>query len=151
MSASMPLLDHASSASWFHHNAAGPFSTGTFRPVELAPEPAAALERLGRSLDEALTREPQTISSRLAAPVIRNRLTRVLDQLGPARRYRLFDWLAGLHDSQPLLTAILNTAPAGPRLRAGLLAANRRETLARIFAPDRLRLLLSACPNSKET
>lgn len=147
----MPLLDHASSASWLRRNAADPSGTGAFRPVELAPEPAAALERLGRSLDAALAREPHTISSRLAAPVIRNRLTRVLDQLGAARRYRLFDWLAGLHDSRPLLTAILNTAPAGPRLRADLLIANRRETLARIFAPDRLHRLLSACSNSKET
>jgi hypothetical protein len=150
----MPALDTPSAQRWLElHEPALCATTGdAVLPVETTRSVDAALTRLGRSLDIALDREPTALSARLQQTPTSHRLVALLNELGTARKCLLLEWLARSHfpDHRALLAALLDTPDAGPRLRASLLSLNRRALLARIFAPDRLRILLAACRTNQK-
>jgi hypothetical protein len=150
----MPALDKKSSVAWLQlHEPALGFLGRAVGTVERTPAVERVLDALGEALDAALSENPSALSGHLRDPSVARRLAVLLDELGLARRYRLLAWLAEptLPDHHAVLSAILRTAEHGPRLRNAMSAANRAALLSRIFSPERIAALLTACKTKRET
>ncbi|MDT8350998.1 hypothetical protein RQ769_14475 [Roseomonas mucosa] len=119
-----------------------------FRPLEDTPEVRALLSDLGRVLEAT---SPERVGGSIGEDDGAT-AREVLAQLGVARMLRLVEWLDGVAggaagDVQALLLRS-DTTEAGRFIRTVLDALHRQELLARIFAPERLQALLSACGES---
>ncbi len=120
------------------------------RSVEDAPKVRTLLADLGRALDAATAEQ---IDSGIVAD--RGATAReVLAQLGVARLLRLVEWLHDApanpaSDAQALLLRN-DTTEAGRFIRTALEALHRQDLLKRIFAPERLQMLLDACGEPAE-
>jgi hypothetical protein len=150
----MPALDKKSSVAWLQLNEPALGSLGcAVGTVEQTPTVERALDARGVALDATLSENPSALSARLRAPSVAHRLSVLLDEFGLARRYRLLAWLAQptLPDHHAVLTAILKTAEHGPRLRNAMNDVNRMALLSRLFSPDRIAALLTACKTQRET
>jgi hypothetical protein len=149
----MPPLDASSAIAWLRQSEPALAAIGPpVRVVEQAAEVARALDDLGTALDAVLSERPSALSGGLREPNVARRLAALLDALGPARRYRLLAWLAQptLPDHHAVFTAILKSPERGPRLRAAMNALNRSALLGRIFDPERIAALLTACKTPRE-
>lgn len=121
-------------------------------PSNFAMEDAArcgAMDRLGFVLDDALDRNPASLSAALRSNPIRAELQAILIQLDPARLPTVLHRLAtaGLPAWREVLEALLAADPSasGQALRATLQTLHRQELLARIFHLDRVQALRRAC------
>jgi hypothetical protein len=144
----MPPLDASSAIAWLRLTEPALAAIAPpVRVVEQTAEVERALDDLGTALDAALSERSSALSALLRDPSVARRLAVLLDALGQARRYRLLAWLAEptLPDHHAVLAAILRTAEHGPRLRNAMSGANRAALLSRIFSPERIAALLTAC------
>ena len=113
------------------------------------PEVEEALVRLGQALDAALVQNPIALAVSLRDGPVRDDMRSILGQLGAPRALRVIGWImeAGLPESDAVLAAVLAPDPSGVGrfLQGALSAAARLQLLERIYAPERLAALLSAC------
>lgn len=119
------------------------------RAAEAASPVEDALIRLGSTLDKALLENPVELAAALKRDPARQELRTVMGQLGLPRSLRIMHWImqGGLPDGDAVLAAVLepDQPGAGQFLQATLSAAVRPSLLERLYAPERLALLLSAC------
>lgn len=147
----MPDLNTAAVRTWLAEAepAAWPPNRNAFEPLELDDGVAAAIEQLGRALDDARSADPRGFGRRLAAEPTGSLLASVLARFGPGRMLHVLNWLAdpATHDRAVLLEALFAAGEAGEGefLRSRLRELNQRTLIARIFDQDRVRLLLAAC------
>ena len=117
--------------------------------VEAVSSVEDALVQLGRTLDDVLLKDPETLAAALHEDPARQELRAVMGQLGLPRSLRIMHWILnnGLPNQDAVLAAVLQTdeTGAGQFLQASLCAAARPSLLERLYAPERLALLLSAC------
>jgi hypothetical protein len=117
--------------------------------VEAAAVVEDALVRLGNALDRSLLEDPAILAATLKADPGCQELRAVMGQLGLPRNLRILHWILqdGIPDGNAVLAAVLERDEAGNGqfLQATLTAAVRPSLLARLYAPERLALLLSAC------
>jgi hypothetical protein len=118
------------------------------RPAEARPEVEAALIRLGAALDAAVARDPDGLSTALRTPPLCDSLRTLMGQIGLARIFRLLGWImeAGLPESDAVMAALVQPdAPGnGQFIQAVLSGAVQPTLLERLYAPDRLAVLLAA-------
>ena len=109
----------------------------------------AALIRLGRALDTALSRDSVELAASLRAGPARDDIRTVLGQLGVPRILCLIGWImqGGLPEANLVLGAVLAPDPDGNGqfLQAMLSDCVRPPLLERLYAPERLSALLTAC------
>lgn len=119
------------------------------RMVEAAPPIEDALVRLGSTLDRVLLENPETLAAALKSDPGRQELRAVMGQLGLPRSLRIMHWIMqdGLPDGDAVLAAVLEADQTGTGqfLQASLSVAARPSLLERLYAPERLVLLLGAC------
>jgi hypothetical protein len=147
----VPDLEIASVLEWFRHEE--PNRPDVLeQPVtsaEAHPDVEQALMRLGHVLDEAAVSDRAGLAAQLRRGPARDDLRAVMGQLGLPRTLRLLDWLmqAGLPERDAILAAVLepDLSGAGQYLQATLAGAARPTLLERIYAPDRLAALMTAC------
>lgn len=150
----MPDLESSSVLSWLRVQEPGLPSLleEPVRPAEAHPDVEAALIRLGEALDTAIVQDPAKLAAALRTDPVRDELRTVLGQLGTPRMLRLLGWIvqAGLPESDAVLGAVLTPEPAGNGqfLQAALAGAVQPPLLERLYAPDRLAMLLNACQPS---
>ena len=124
-------------------------ATNPVTVVEAAPAVEDALVRLGIALDRSLLEGTQSLAATLKADPGRQELRAVMGQLGLPRSLRIMHWIMqdGLPDGDAVLAAVLegDETGTGQFLQATLTAAVRPSLLARLYALERLSLLLSAC------
>ena len=117
--------------------------------VEATPAVEDALVRLGNALDKALLEDTESLAATLKADPGRQELRAVMGQLGLPRSLRIMQWIMqdGIPDGDAVLAAVLegDETGTGQFLQATLAAAVRPSLLARLYAPERLALLLNAC------
>jgi hypothetical protein len=115
------------------------------RPIERAPGVEPLLQALGAVLSELDARDPAILPKALLGNPIQHDLQFVLAQLGAARLLRIVDWFVATLPGAPQLIAQLShgrTANA-QAIRSSLRALTARDTLSRMFSPDRLAELQS--------
>ncbi|MDN3563087.1 hypothetical protein ACFQY5_39890 [Paeniroseomonas aquatica] len=118
--------------------------------VDADPESLALLQEFGLALDTAAGEHLDTAFEAVPSLAL---LRKALEQIGPARRVRLIDWIAvSLPRGEALIAALLGDEQDSGFLRAEMVALHRRAVLARIFGADRVKQLLEACrsANSEE-
>lgn len=118
------------------------------RAVETEADMPQRFVALGAALDAAAERDLDALAAALRDPRLRDDLGAVMAQLGVARVLRLLHWLSetDLPDCHAAIAGLLqNDDSAGRALRAALAAVIRRATLRRIFAPERIAALQTAC------
>jgi hypothetical protein len=117
--------------------------------VEAAPAVEEGLGRLGRSLDHAMIETSDVLAAVLTSDPGRHELRTIMGQIGLPRCLRIIHWILqdGPQDRDAVLAAVLEAdlAGAGQFLQASLCAAARPSLLDRLYAPERLALLLGAC------
>lgn len=121
--------------------------------VDADPESLALLQEFGLALDAAAFENRDRLDATLITVPTLAMLRQALEQIGPARRVRLIDWMnVSLPGGEALVAAILGDEQDGSFLRSEMLALHRRAVLARIFGQDRVQQLLEACrrANSEE-
>ena len=147
----MPDLARTSVLEWLHGEEPDKpeLATDPVTVVEAAPVVEDALVRLGNALDRSLLEGTESLAATLKADPGRQELRTVIGQLGLPRSLRVMHWImqAGIPDGDAVLAAVLegDETGAGQFLQATLVAAVRPSLLARLYAPERLALLLSAC------
>jgi hypothetical protein len=118
-------------------------------PAEGHPEVEEALVRLGQALDAALVQDPVALAASLRDGPIHDDMRSILGQLGAPRALRVIGWImeAGSPESDAVLAAVLAPDPSGigQFLQGRLSAAARLPLLERIYAPERLGVLMEAC------
>ena len=124
-------------------------ATNPVTVIEAAPLVEDALVRLGNALDRSLLENAQSLAATLKADPGRQELRAVMGQLGLPRSLCIMHWIMqdGLPDGDAVLAAVLegDETGTGQFLQATLAAAVRPSLLARLYTPERLVLLLSAC------
>lgn len=142
----MPDLTHAAAVRWLHARDADAAALARPGPVDAHAPALAALLHLGSLLDEAAECSPAALSAALRQPEVGARLRQTLPQIGMARRLRLLEWFddAGLPGHEAIV-ATMGDGPDGAFQRAELTALERRAILARIFSPERVAELRTAC------
>ncbi len=118
------------------------------RALENEGDMPVRLAQLGTALDGAAEADLERLSQALLAEPVVSDLRSLLAQFGAARSVRLLHWLteSGLPDADKVLQALLRGQTDGSNALRGLLGAlRRRAVLDRIFAPERLAALESAC------
>ncbi|NPD66353.1 hypothetical protein HN018_23305 (plasmid) [Lichenicola cladoniae] len=117
--------------------------------VEAAPGVEEALVRLGHSLDQAVAKTSEVLPALLTSDPGRQELRTIMGQIGLPRCLRIIHWILqdGPQDRDAVLAAVLEAdlAGAGQFLQASLCAVARPSLLERLYAPERLALLLGAC------
>ena len=124
------------------------------RPNEAEGSVSVQLQALGEALDRFEKADPQALVRALQANPLRDDLTAVLAQLGAARMLRLMHWLAetGMPDVHTVIGALVQAdSPAANALRAAIDAVTRRALVRRMFAPERISALETACETLEET
>jgi hypothetical protein len=113
------------------------------------PGAEEALVRLGQELDAALAQNPAALAASLRAGPVRDDIQSILGQVGTPRALRIIGWImdSGLPEKDAVLAAVLAPGPSGVGqfLQGTLSAAERLPMLERIYAPERLTVLLAAC------
>lgn len=142
----MPDLDAMAVEAWVQERDPEAHSLPVIGPVDRDPEALQHLLRLGHLLDQRLANDADRLALLLAHTATAMDLQAALTQVGVARRMRLLAWFSdeGLPERDKLLTRLAATGSAGGFIRAELEALHRRALLARIFAPERIRMLLEA-------
>jgi hypothetical protein len=147
----VPDLEISSVLEWFRHEEPNrpEIPEQPVTPAESEPGAEQALARLGQALDAAAARDPAGLATSLLRGPLRDELRALMGQLGFPRTLRLLDWLmqAGLPESDAILAAVLEPDPSGigQYLQAILAGAARPTLLERIYALDRLAILIAAC------
>ena len=151
----MPNLGQPAVIEWLA--ALRPAATGewppSMRPIETEVDNAECLRALGSILDELMPGKLQDLSIALREAPLRDDLRAVMAQLGAARLMRLLHWRAevGLPDAPTVISALVGGDDSnGDALRAAIAAVIRRALLRRIFAPERVAALHTACQTALE-
>ena len=123
------------------------------RAVETEADNPERLKAFGSLLDQLAKGDLQDFSAALREAPLRDDLRAILAQLGAARLMRLLHWFAEI--DLPSCDAVISTLVGGDdangrALRAAIAAVTRRALLRRIFAPDRIAALLTACEAALE-
>jgi hypothetical protein len=118
------------------------------RAMETEADNPERLKAFGSLLDQLAKGELQDFSAALREAPLRDDLRAILAQLGAARLMRLLHWFAEI--DLPGCDAVISTLVGGDdangrALRAAIAAVTRRALLRRIFAPDRITALRTAC------
>ena len=118
------------------------------RAVETEADNPERLKAFGSLLDQLAKGDLQDFSAALREAPLRDDLRAILAQLGAARLMRLLHWFAEI--DLPSCDAVISTLVGGDdangrALRAAIAAVTRRALLRRIFAPDRIAALRTAC------
>lgn len=137
----MPDLSHEASRAWFERAAPGLAHLDALkvRPVEEDPKVDAALVALGAALETARAR-----GDRSETGIDPQLLSRILPQLGLCRTLHILAWFAETREGGTFVTRMIDAEGEGAPLPALLVQLNRHATAARIFAPDRVDLLLES-------
>lgn len=147
----MPNLEQADATAWLSEWRPDPANTlwpPPVRPIETEGDLPSRLAQLGRALDAAADTERDALASSLLDRPLCPDLSAVLAQLGAARTLRILHWLAerDIPDCHRIIGGLLHDdRPAGCALRAAVQAVLRRATLDRMFAPERIAALQTAC------
>jgi hypothetical protein len=147
----VPDLEISSVLDWFRHEEPNrpDILEQPVTPAEADPSAGQALARLGQALDTAAARDPAGLATSLLRGPLRDELRVLMGQLGFPRTLRVLDWLvqAGLPEGDAILAAVLAPDPSGigQYLQAILAGAARPTLVERIYAPDRLVVLMGAC------
>ena len=143
----MPDLSPNAVADWLRERDPDVTTRPLLGPIDADPAVLQTMLRLGELLEEALANDAERLSARLRHPATAVNLRSALAQSGMARRLRLLDWFgdAGLPERSAVLAAAMSAGPDGDFIRAELQALQRRALLARIYAPERIQMLLAAC------
>jgi hypothetical protein len=110
------------------------------RAIERGPSVEPLLHELGALLSELGTQAPSILPEALLGDPIQHDLQTVVAQLGAARLLRLVDWFSAVLPGAPQLFAQLSqgrTANA-QSINSSLRALTARDTLTRMFSPDRV-------------
>jgi hypothetical protein len=146
----MPDLAQLAVSDWLlvHGRGDPGIDNDPIRPAEAKPEVEAALVRLGAALDAALVRDPAGLSAALRAPPLRDSVRALMGQIGLPRIFRLISWVieAGLPKSDAVMAALVepDAAGNGQFIQAMLSGHVQPTLLERLYAPDRLAVLLAA-------
>lgn len=120
--------------------------------VDADPESLALLQEFGLALDAAASEDREQLNTSLGAVPTLALLRKALEQIGPARRVRLIDWInISLPGGEALVAALLGDEQDGGFLRSEMIALHRRAVLARIFGADRVQQLLEACRHANSS
>ncbi|TDH62371.1 hypothetical protein E2C06_12240 [Dankookia rubra] len=143
----MPDLSPNAVADWLRERDPDVATLHLLGPVDADPAVLRTMLRLGELLEQALATDAERLSVRLRHPATAVNLRAALAQSGMARRLRLLDWFGerGLPERNAVLALTMGAGPDGDFIRAELQALQRRALLARIYAPERLQMLLAAC------
>ncbi len=147
----MPDLETAAVSAWLreHETVAVGVSDGTGPAVAEMPEVVAALKRCGSVLDDALAAGTAPIARLLASDPVRSDLQQIMAQLGIGWSLRMIGWITaeGLPDADAIVARLSDEDPTGSGqfLHASLAEAARPALMSRLFAPERLTDLLTAC------
>ena len=115
------------------------------RAIERGPCVELLLHELGGVLSELGTQDPSILAKALMDDPVQQELQTVMAQLGAARLLRLVDWFSAVLPGAPQLLAQLSqgrTANA-QAINSSLRALTARDTLTRMFSPDRVAALQS--------
>lgn len=115
------------------------------RPIEHERGVEALLHELGTLLTDLDTQDPSILPRALNDAAVQPDLQTVMAQLGAARLLRLVDWFAvTLPESTQLLAQLSQGRTANAQaIRSSLRALTVRNTLTRMFSPDRVAELQS--------
>jgi hypothetical protein len=125
------------------------------RAIERGRSVEPLLHELGTVLSELGTQDSSILPKALKNAPVQHDLQTVMAQLGAARLLRLVDWFSATLPGAPQLLAQLSqgrTANA-QAINSSLRALTARDTLNRMFGPDRVAALQScaeAATNSQE-
>ncbi len=119
-----------------------------------SPEVQTALQRCGIALDDTLAATPETGSRLLASEPARSELRQIMGQLGIGWTLRMLQWISsgGSPGSDAIVAGLTSADPTGSGqfLHAGLGEAARPVLLSRLFAPERLADLQTACTQASQ-
>lgn len=118
------------------------------RPIESLAGLPEQLAALGAALDRLAGSDPLALRDALCHSPLRDDVRAVLAQLGAARTLRLLHWMAeaDLPDCHAVIAALMEGNGQEARsIRAVIAAVTRQAVLRRIFAPERIAALESAC------
>jgi hypothetical protein len=152
----MPNLEHTAVTAWLTElrpDAAIWEWPPAIRPVETQAALPERLVALGAALDNLAKADPRALRDGLCRSSLRDDVRAVLAQLGAARTLRLLHWLAevDLPDCHAVITALVEQdGPEARSIRAAVAAVTQKATVRRIFAPERIAALASACNTLKE-
>jgi len=115
------------------------------RPIERQPAVAPLLGTLGTLLSEIVGSDASVLPEALMDGGVLDELQTVVAQLGAARLLRLVDWFAVTLPGQTLVVAHLakGRSSNAQAIRSALRALTVRDTIARMFSPDRVAELRS--------
>ncbi len=158
----MPALDKASIEQWLRTHEPDVAARAITADIEADDMPSVLSEmiKLGHALDRAAAHDPDRLDILLQQPAARSGMRAVLGHASPARRVRLLDWLSGpaLPNRHLVTRGLLADEPgvppdadAGRIARESIRQLNRGGLLARLFSPERITRLLSACNNGEGT
>src|SRR4051812_44751909 len=147
MEVRMPDLSPNAVADWLRERDPDVATLPMLGPIDADPAVLQMMVRLGHLLEQALVADAERLSARLRHPATATNLRAALAQSGMARRLRLLDWFgdAGLPERNAVLAVAMGAGPDGDFIRAELQALHRRAVLARVYAPERIQMLLAAC------
>jgi hypothetical protein len=116
------------------------------RPIERHPTVAPLLDIFGAVLSELETSHPSVLPEALMDDAVLVELQTVIAQLGAARLLRLVDWFAVTPPGAPDVLAHLTKGRSSnaQALRSSLRALTVRDTISRMFSPDRVATLQSS-------
>jgi hypothetical protein len=146
----MPDLSKTATQAWLRRidaNEAAATWPPAFRTIEDQNDAPEHWEALGRILDQFGGANPDALDKALRTPRLANTLRTVLAQVGTARVFRFIHWLGEqkVPDSYGVLASLTEgDGPEATALRATVVGFNRRATLNRIFAPERIAALQAA-------
>ena len=147
----MPDLETAAVRDWLreHETAALGALDGSTRPAGETEEVSSALRRCGTALDKTLAAGGEALATLLCSEPGRDELRQIMAQLGVGPAIRLFWWIAkeDIPDPDAVISGLCTADPTGSGqfLHATLAEAVRPVLLSRLFAPERLAVLLTAC------
>lgn len=149
----MPDLSLDAVAGWLRERDPDIATLPLLGPIDGDPAVLQTMLQLGDLLEQALVDDAERLSARLRHPATAVNLRAALSQAGLARRMRLLAWLSeeGLPEQEALLATAMGPGEDGDFIRAELQALHRRALLARIYSPERIRILLTACQPSGMT
>lgn len=123
-------------------------------PAKETEEVLSALRRCGTALDQALAAGGEALATLLRSDPAQNELRQIMAQLGIGPAVRLFWWIAkeDIPDPDAVISGLCTPDPTGSGqfLQATLAEAARPALMSRLFAPERLAHLLTACTEAEQ-
>jgi len=113
-------------------------------------ELASTLVALGKAMDDSVHGGVEPLETALREG-LSSSVAEVIAHLGPARRLRLLHWLteAGFEHPDRVIDGIADPGtPYGAAILSWMTALLRREQLDRLFAAERIEMLITACRNA---